>query len=100
MSNSAVPTQASASALPEGITDPNYKPLPGRLGNLTVPQQHALEKLRKELQDEGHFVPGRMDDATLLRSVLSALKLHMCPTFSLLDFFVHENSMLLSQSRC
>jgi len=58
---------ASASALPEGITDPNYKPLPGRLGNLSVIQQHALEKLKKELQDEGHFVPERMDDATLLR---------------------------------
>jgi hypothetical protein len=34
---------------------------------LTVIQQHALEKLKKELQDEGHFVPERMDDATLLR---------------------------------
>jgi hypothetical protein len=58
---------ASASALPNGITDPNYKPLPGRLGNLTVIQQHALEKLKKELQDEGLFVPERMDDAALLR---------------------------------
>jgi len=53
--------------MPEGITDPNYKPLPGRLGNLTVTQQHALDKLRKELQDEGIFVPERMDDAALLR---------------------------------
>jgi hypothetical protein len=53
--------------MPEGVTDPNYKPLPGRLGNLTVAQQHALEKFKKELQDEGHFVPERMDDATLLR---------------------------------
>jgi hypothetical protein len=61
------PQQASASALPEGITDPNYVPLPGRLGNMTVPQQHALAKFKKELQDEGHFVPERMDDATLLR---------------------------------
>jgi len=58
---------ASASALPPGITDPNYKPLPGRLGNLTVPQQHALDKIRKELQEEGAFVPERMDDALLLR---------------------------------
>jgi hypothetical protein len=56
--------------MPEGVTDPNYKPLPGRLGNLTVAQQHALEKFKKELQDEGHFVPERMDDATLLRYVL------------------------------
>ncbi|KXN90557.1 Sec14 cytosolic factor [Leucoagaricus sp. SymC.cos] len=58
---------ASASALPEGITDPNYQPLPGRVGNLTVPQKHALDKLKKELQEEGHFVPERMDDAMLLR---------------------------------
>ncbi|KAH9041823.1 CRAL-TRIO domain-containing protein [Lactarius hengduanensis] len=57
---------ASASALPPGITDPNYSPLPGRLGNLTVPQQHALDTLRKELQDEGVLVE-RLDDAALLR---------------------------------
>ncbi|KAA1476714.1 hypothetical protein DENSPDRAFT_843780 [Dentipellis sp. KUC8613] len=62
-----VPTQASASQLPPGVTNPNYKPLPGRLGNLTVPQQHALESLRKQLQEEDKFVPERMDDATLLR---------------------------------
>ena len=58
---------ASASPMPEGVTDPNYKPLPGRLGNLTVMQQHTLEKFKKELQDEGLFVPDRMADATLLR---------------------------------
>jgi hypothetical protein len=61
---------ASASALPEGITDPNYRPLPGRLGNLSVPQQHALETLKKELVAEGHFVEERMDDAALLRYVI------------------------------
>lgn len=55
--------------MPEGVTDPLYKPLPGRLGNLTVTQLHALEKLKKELQDEGAFVPERMDDAMLLRYV-------------------------------
>ncbi|KAJ6513453.1 CRAL-TRIO domain-containing protein [Mycena sanguinolenta] len=62
-------TAASASALPEGITDPNYKPLPGRLGNLTIPQQHALEKLKKELIAEEIYIEGepRMSDATLLR---------------------------------
>jgi hypothetical protein len=49
------------------VTDPNYVPLPGRLGNLTVPQQHALETIKKELQAEDAFVPERMDDATLLR---------------------------------
>lgn len=53
--------------MPEGVTDPNYKPLPGRLGNLTVAQLHALDTLRKQLQDEGHFVPERMHDAALLR---------------------------------
>lgn len=58
---------ASASPLPEGVTDPNYKPLPGRLGNLTIPQQHALEKLKAEVTQEGWFVAERMDDATLLR---------------------------------
>ncbi|EGO04178.1 hypothetical protein SERLA73DRAFT_173602 [Serpula lacrymans var. lacrymans S7.3] len=63
--SSTVP--ASASPLPEGITDPNYRPLPGRLGNLTVPMQHGLDTLKKQLNEEGLFVPERMDDATLLR---------------------------------
>jgi len=58
---------ASASPMPEGVTDPDYKPLPGRLGNLTVAQQHALEKFKKELIEEGIFVEERMDDALLLR---------------------------------
>ena len=30
-------------------------------------QQHALDKLRQEIKDEGYFVPERHDDATLLR---------------------------------
>ncbi|GBE79014.1 Sec14 cytosolic factor [Sparassis crispa] len=59
--------QASASPMPDGVTDPDYRPLPGRLGNLTVGQQHILDKFRKELQDEGVFVPERMNDAMLLR---------------------------------
>ncbi|KAF7776811.1 hypothetical protein Agabi119p4_5204 [Agaricus bisporus var. burnettii] len=67
MSHAETPQAASASSLPEGITDPDYKPLPGRLGNLSVPQQHALETFKKELVDEGKFVPERMDDAALLR---------------------------------
>lgn len=58
---------ASASPMPEGVTDLNYQPLPGRLGNLTVTQLHTLQKLKKELEDEGHFVSERMDDAMLLR---------------------------------
>ncbi|KAI0829205.1 CRAL-TRIO domain-containing protein [Trametes gibbosa] len=53
--------------MPEGVTDPNYKPAPGRLGNLTVPQLHALEELKKKLREDELFVPERMDDATLLR---------------------------------
>ncbi|KAH8834211.1 CRAL-TRIO domain-containing protein [Flagelloscypha sp. PMI_526] len=68
MSTAIPETQAaSASAMPEGVTDPDYKPAPGYLGNLSVPQAHALEKFKKELQEEGHFVQDRMDDATLLR---------------------------------
>lgn len=57
----------TTAAVPEGVTDPNYKPLPGRLGNLTAEQQETLTKFKKELQDEGHFVPERHDDALLLR---------------------------------
>ena len=48
-------------------TDPSYKPLPGRLGNLTQQQQEALDKLRSEIEQEGWFVPERRDDAMLLR---------------------------------
>ena len=49
------------------ITDPNYKAPEGHVGNLSIPQQHTLEKFKKELQDGGHFVPERMDDTYLLR---------------------------------
>ena len=70
---------ASVSPLPEGITDPNYRPLPGRLGNLTPGQQHALNTLKQQLKDEGHFVPERMDDATLLRCVPGRCTPHPCP---------------------
>lgn len=73
--------------MPEGVTDPNYKPLPGRLGNLTIPQQHALETFKKELQQEGKLVPERHDDATLLRWVPVLLHLWRFarPRTSLLD---------------
>ena len=73
---------ASASPLPEGITDPNYRPLPGRLGNLTPAQLHALETLKKQLVGEGHFVPERMDDATLLRCVSGPCTPHPPPRSS------------------
>jgi len=55
--------------MPPGITDPNYKPLPGRLGNLTQPQQDTLDAFKKELKDDGVFVQERMDDAMLLRCI-------------------------------
>src|SRR6266508_6823593 len=64
---------ASASPMPEGVTDPNYRPPPGHLGNLTVVQLHTLEKLKKELKEEGKFVEERMTDATLLRCVSAVL---------------------------
>jgi len=34
---------------------------------MTMTQVHTLEKLKKELKDEGKFVEARMDDASLLR---------------------------------
>jgi len=48
-------------------TDPNYKPPPGRVGNLTDAQAAALDKLKSEATSEGWFVPERMDDAMFLR---------------------------------
>jgi len=62
-----MPQAASASPMPDNVTDPNYRPLPGRLGNLTMIQLHTLEKFKRELKEEGYFVEERMDDAMLLR---------------------------------
>lgn len=63
MDNTSVPAppQSGSSA------SSSYTPPEGRVGNLTVPHQHALDKFKSELQAEGLFVPERMDDATLLR---------------------------------
>jgi hypothetical protein len=100
------PLPASASPLPPGITDPNYSPLPGRLGNLTVPQQHALDTFRKELNDEDAFVPERMDDAALLRSFLSIHFSQYPDAFRYLLFLpirssIHPNTCLfLSTGSC
>ncbi|EEB91256.1 hypothetical protein MPER_10418 [Moniliophthora perniciosa FA553] len=49
------------------MSDSNYKPPPGYLGNLNKTQEDALGQLKKELKEEGKFVEERMDDATLLR---------------------------------
>ena len=58
----SAPTAASASPMPEGVTDPNYAPPPGYLGNLSVPQQHCLDKLKKEMKEEGWFDEKRHDE--------------------------------------
>ncbi|CAK5275918.1 unnamed protein product [Mycena citricolor] len=66
---SEAPHAASASVLPAGITDPNFAPPPGTLGNLNVIQQHSLDKFKKELKEEGYFEEGpiRFTDAGLLK---------------------------------
>lgn len=46
---------------------PPRDPLSGRIGHLSPEQEHILTKFRKEIQDEGTFVPERHDDPTLLR---------------------------------
>jgi len=84
---------ASVSPMPPGVTDPNYKPLPGRLGNLTIPQQHALEKLKKELQEEDKYVSERMDDATLLRYVFVVVFFFFHFRFRFFSFAVLEGRM-------
>jgi hypothetical protein len=80
MSATPAQSQKNVSPMPEGVTDPNYKPLPGRLGNLTAEQQETLNTFKKELKAEGHFVPERMDDAMLLRYVFgrSSTNYPMC----------------------
>ncbi|KAK7445188.1 cytosolic factor, phosphatidylinositol/phosphatidylcholine transfer protein [Stygiomarasmius scandens] len=47
--------------------DPNWKPEPGHVGNLTPEQEKALEELKEEIKKEGAWVEERMDDATVLR---------------------------------
>ena len=58
-----------AARMPEGVTDPNWKPQEGRVGNLSVPHQIALEKFKDELKRAGIFDEARMDDAMLLRYI-------------------------------
>lgn len=65
------------------VTNPNYKPQEGYLGNLTVAQQETLDKFRTELKEEGIFVEGRMDDASLLRCVGSLTEMACCAVIDL-----------------
>ncbi|KAB5594630.1 hypothetical protein CTheo_1952 [Ceratobasidium theobromae] len=46
---------------------PPKDPLAGRVGHLTPEQEQALNNFKKQIQDEGYFVPERHDDPTLLR---------------------------------
>ena len=90
---------ASASPMPPGVTDPNYKPQAGRLGNLTVPQQHALDTLKKQLKEEGQFFEERMDDATLLRLAGSRLRSPPALTHSHLPGFCGLVGLILQKPR-
>lgn len=82
MSTPDKPEPATASPMPEGVTDPTYRPLPGQLGNMTMTQVHTLDKFKKELKADGKFVEERMSDQTLLRYPLVLL------SFVLAFFFV------------
>ena len=77
--------------MPAGVTDPNYRPLPGQLGNMTMVQVHALETLKKQLKAEGKFVEARMDDAALLRHATVG-HTFPCTNRYYIDFFVRVNS--------
>ncbi|KAG8996503.1 cytosolic factor, phosphatidylinositol/phosphatidylcholine transfer protein [Tulasnella sp. 427] len=47
--------------------NPPRDPLAGHLGHLTIPEQHALDKFKQQLQEEKTYVPEKHDDALLLR---------------------------------
>ncbi|TFK35018.1 CRAL-TRIO domain-containing protein [Crucibulum laeve] len=79
------PVAKTVTVTKETVDQPSYKIPPGHVGNLTTPQQQTLDKLKKELQDEGNWVEERMDDAFLLR-FLRARKFD----------FVQTKTMLLS----
>ncbi|THU80020.1 hypothetical protein K435DRAFT_832070 [Dendrothele bispora CBS 962.96] len=49
------------------IKNPNWKPEPGHVGNLTEEQQKALDELKEEIKKAGAWVEERMDDAMVLR---------------------------------
>ncbi|KAF9297424.1 cytosolic factor, phosphatidylinositol/phosphatidylcholine transfer protein [Linnemannia elongata] len=49
------------------MSAPNTDILPGRVGNLTAEQQHALDEFKDLIKAEGIFVPERHDDHYILR---------------------------------
>ncbi|KAF9135686.1 cytosolic factor, phosphatidylinositol/phosphatidylcholine transfer protein [Mortierella sp. 14UC] len=49
------------------MSAPNTDILPGRVGNLTAEQQHALDEFKDLIKAEGFFVPERHDDHYVLR---------------------------------
>ena len=85
------------------VTNPNYKPQEGYLGNLTVAQQETLVKFRAELKEEGIFVEGRMDDASLLRCVDPMAEILFCAVIdlplSLFDRFLRARKWNLQAAK-
>ncbi|KAF8976866.1 cytosolic factor, phosphatidylinositol/phosphatidylcholine transfer protein [Entomortierella lignicola] len=61
------------------MSAPTEEILPGRLGNLTPEQQHALDEFKQLIQAEGIYVPERHNDHLLLR-FLRARKFHIVNT--------------------
>lgn len=58
--------QETSSTSVENVTESSYQPPPGRVGNLSVIQQHTLQKLKNEMQAEGehllfHFYGSAID---------------------------------------
>ncbi|KAF9980180.1 cytosolic factor, phosphatidylinositol/phosphatidylcholine transfer protein [Modicella reniformis] len=58
------------------VADSTPELLPGRLGNLTPEQQHALDEFKELIKAEGIFVSERHDEHLLLR-FLRARKFHI-----------------------
>lgn len=98
MSNATTTSQAASTSPSQGVS---YQPSPGHLGNLTELQQQALETLKEELQNNGHFVAQRMDDATLLRYI-SYHFVHWRTDLTYIDkgSSVHASLMSARQNKC
>lgn len=91
------PQAANVSPMPPDVTDPNYKPPPGSLGNLTVTQQQILDSFKKQLIESGDFVEERMGDATLLKLAASRFKSLSTLTMSL-DRFLRARKFDLAKA--